>query len=116
MRCMFAAIPSSPRSGFASTGWRPAPDCQPCMHFESSSSWGPDVLRAELPGFVPTFRRLRVDKILRGSKPADIPIEQPLKFDLVFNNTTAKALGLTIPESFLVRITEMIECDFSATV
>ena len=63
------------------------------------------------PNFPDLFRRSGdyVDKILRGSKPADIPVEQPLKFDLVFNNTTAKALGLTIPQSFWVRITEMIE-------
>src|SRR5512132_3534133 len=48
------------------------------------------------PNFPDLFRRSGdyVDKILRGSKPADIPVEQPLKFDLVFNNTTAKALGL----------------------
>jgi putative ABC transport system substrate-binding protein len=63
------------------------------------------------PNFPDLFRRSAelVDKILRGTKPGDIPVEQPTKFDLVVNLTTAKALGVTIPESFLSHTDEVIE-------
>jgi putative ABC transport system substrate-binding protein len=66
-------------------------------------SYGPDIFDLWRRGIE------LADKILRGTKPADIPVEQPTKFDLVVNLKTAKALGLTVPETFLTRADKVIE-------
>ena len=65
----------------------------------------------ERASFPDLFRRSAgyVDKILRGTRPADLPVEQPTKFELVVNLKTAKALRLTIPEPFLLLADEVIE-------
>ena len=71
----------------------------------------PDGLMAYGPNLVDLYRRAAayVDKIFTGSQPADLPIQQPIKFDLVINLKTAKALGITIPPIVLYQATKVIK-------
>jgi putative tryptophan/tyrosine transport system substrate-binding protein len=79
------------------------------------SGWGPWARDGALFSYGPdisaVFARAayHVDKVLKGAKPADLPVEQPTRFDLVVNATTARSLGLTLSEAFLARADEVIE-------
>ena len=69
------------------------------------------ALMAYGPSFAASYRRAAayVDKLLKGAKPADLPIEQPMTFDFVVNLKTAQALGITLPNEIMLQVTEVIQ-------
>jgi putative tryptophan/tyrosine transport system substrate-binding protein len=83
----------------------------PTIYHQSEFVLGSGGLMSYGPDFHDLFRRSAayVDKILKGAKPGDLPVQQPTKFELVVNRRTAKALGLTIPSSLLLRADQVIE-------
>jgi len=82
----------------------------PAVYFQSAFARDGGLLSYG-PNVVDMIRRSAsyVDRILRGAKVADLPVQRPVKFEIIWNGRTAKEMGLTIPESFLQRIDEVIE-------
>ncbi len=84
-------------------------------HLPLAGGWGAWAQAGGLLSYGPNIDAMTrraaayVDKILKGAKPADLPVEQPTRFELVVNMKTAKALGLTIPPSVLVRADQVIQ-------
>lgn len=80
-----------------------------CVQWFGWAQEGCVITYGEDQSFLRRAAALQVDKILRGMKPADIPVEQPTNFKLIINSKSAKALGLTVPQSVLALADEVIE-------
>jgi ABC transporter substrate binding protein len=106
--CSARYAPKHPPTGFASILWRWTRDYRQCKGLGEHVHGG---LLSYGPNFPVLWRRAAdfVDKILRGAKPSDLPVEQPTKFDFIINLTTAKVLGLEIPPTLLAIADEVIE-------
>jgi putative ABC transport system substrate-binding protein len=106
-----AVLPARPNIDYLATIARLALKHQLPTIFEVREFPAAGGLLSYGPSIVDATRRMAhyMDRILKGAKPGDLPIEQPTKFELVINMKTAKALGLTIPQSLLVRADEIIQ-------